>query len=486
MIRMRTFRAWAFAAAMMGAVSAAVAGPVSADEAARRARAVQLNRRMGQLIAEGRYAEALPLAESLAEMFPEHPTVRRNLAAVLARLERYDDAVAELRKAIDLGYTNLHSIRANPGFAPLKSREDFRALEARRDRVRKARALRIAEQLRTTRGEGWIVEIDHESKLIFAARLDREVLDAVKRRLNLQARTLWDDLFAYRFEEYITVVISDRPAHARKDVHGVYRLSERELSVDSVGWPLRHEFTHALHMADAAPRAQLDQALWVKEGLATLYEYSEVRGEGDAARVVPVDSDRLALLQRHLDPAGDLSLTPLATLLRLEQKNIMHSPGLFYAMSRYLMMYLYEQGKLGAFYRAYADGYRADPRGGAALAEALGKPLEDVEADWHKWLRARRPWRGEATDALRAFGVDVRGMPVGLEVVTVHDGSAARAAGLRAGDRIVRMDGRLVADVQDFQRIVNRSGLGGAVALRIRRDGTYRDVTVTLPESDAK
>ncbi|MFM2129342.1 MAG: metalloprotease RseP [Pseudomonadota bacterium] len=61
------------------------------------------------------------------------------------------------------------------------------------------------------------------------------------------------------------------------------------------------------------------------------------------------------------------------------------------------------------------------------------------------------------------------------EIGSVQAGSAAEAAGLRAGDRIVAMDGTTIERFEEVQRIVRMSP-GKALSLSVRRDGD----TVTL------
>lgn len=55
-----------------------------------------------------------------------------------------------------------------------------------------------------------------------------------------------------------------------------------------------------------------------------------------------------------------------------------------------------------------------------------------------------------------------------VEIVAIEPGGAAARGGLRPGDLVVAIDGRLVTGVDDMHRLLSRAG-GGAVALSIVR-----------------
>jgi S1-C subfamily serine protease len=70
----------------------------------------------------------------------------------------------------------------------------------------------------------------------------------------------------------------------------------------------------------------------------------------------------------------------------------------------------------------------------------------------------------------------------GLEVVQLLDQSPAAAAGVRAGDLILELDGRPVEGVADLQRLLDGQLVGRSVALRIARDGRTIDLGLTPVE----
>lgn len=68
----------------------------------------------------------------------------------------------------------------------------------------------------------------------------------------------------------------------------------------------------------------------------------------------------------------------------------------------------------------------------------------------------------------------------GVLVRSVEKGSAAEAAGLKAGDVITKVDNEAIEDRNDWNRVMRRKG--GKVAIGIVRDKREQTLTVTLPE----
>ena len=70
----------------------------------------------------------------------------------------------------------------------------------------------------------------------------------------------------------------------------------------------------------------------------------------------------------------------------------------------------------------------------------------------------------------------------GLYVADVVANGAAEEAGLKTGDIITKLDGRVITSSSDLQERVYRLRPGDKVKLTYKRDGKERDVTVTLKE----
>jgi S1-C subfamily serine protease len=74
------------------------------------------------------------------------------------------------------------------------------------------------------------------------------------------------------------------------------------------------------------------------------------------------------------------------------------------------------------------------------------------------------------------------GRTTGLEVVQLLDGSPAAAAGVRAGDVILSLDGRPIAGVGDLQRALVGELVDRDVAVTLERAGALAEVDIRLVE----
>ena len=86
------------------------------------------------------------------------------------------------------------------------------------------------------------------------------------------------------------------------------------------------------------------------------------------------------------------------------------------------------------------------------------------------------------TRPLRPALAERLGRRRGLEVVQLLDGSPASAAGIRAGDLILDIDGRPIEGVGDLQRMLVGELVGRPVRFGIERDGALVAVDVTPGE----
>ncbi|HEY3165160.1 MAG TPA: trypsin-like peptidase domain-containing protein [Candidatus Limnocylindrales bacterium] len=98
--------------------------------------------------------------------------------------------------------------------------------------------------------------------------------------------------------------------------------------------------------------------------------------------------------------------------------------------------------------------------------------------------RVRRAWLGivGGTRRLPTALAARLGRPAGLEVVQLLDGSPAAAAGVRAGDLIVSLDGQPIAGVGDLQRSLVGDLVGRSVEVTLERDGHVAELEITPSE----
>jgi len=65
-------------------------------------------------------------------------------------------------------------------------------------------------------------------------------------------------------------------------------------------------------------------------------------------------------------------------------------------------------------------------------------------------------------------------------ITGVVPGSPAETAGLRPGDFILAIDGRIVGDPRDVQRLIRAGRPGEQIVIRINREGRAAEITVVL------
>ena len=439
----------------------------------RRLREARMARELMQLFEKKKFSDAKKVAEGLVKLNPKSGMHWYNLACANSRLGRPDLAVSQLAQAVERGYDDMKHMERDPDLEALHDVKGFKEILARRDEIHRERAEERFAALTKRFTDDYIVEIDHKNKLVFATNIDRPTLEALRDELTRQAAALWDELFANRFERYVTVIIpkpgTTMPA---RHVAGFYNPMDNALVARSIGMVLRHEFTHALHFGDQRGRAQ-QHPTWVLEGLATLYENSRHTG----GRLVPIHSGRLRVVQQLVKRNQAM---PLGTLMKLSHLQFVRHAQAAYAMSRYFMMYLHQRGKLRAWYDAYTSGYEQDRTGIRAVEKVLGKKLADVQADWQAWVA-----RQEAPDLYVGanqpyMGISSRPSVDGLLLSHVVPGSGADRAGLKRGDLIVRINGEKTVDRSDMLRQVTAGKVGEKLKVTYRRDNELHETNVEL------
>jgi len=123
---------------------------------------------------------------------------------------------------------------------------------------------------------------------------------------------------------------------------------------------------------------------------------------------------------------------------------------------------------------------------GLGLAVPVNAATRAIIASLIREGRVRRAFLGivGGTRPLRPALAERLGRRRGLEVVQLLDGSPASAAGVRAGDVIVELDGQPIEGVGDLQRVMVGEMVGRAVAVGVERDGSIVAIQVKPVELD--
>jgi S1-C subfamily serine protease len=96
--------------------------------------------------------------------------------------------------------------------------------------------------------------------------------------------------------------------------------------------------------------------------------------------------------------------------------------------------------------------------------------------------KVQRPWFGASLQAVTVDLADSLGLdrPTGALIKEVHAKGPAAIAGLKAGDVVVRVDGKEIQDPQAFNYRFATKGLGGQAELVFKRQGKAYSAKVPL------
>jgi tetratricopeptide (TPR) repeat protein len=471
-----------------------VASPARAQEPKRDAAlTAQAARRLADEALAAFRSGDLDRAESLLRdqltLQPGHPTALFNLASVAAARRRDAEALELLLDAVQQGFDDVRRLRTDPLLVRLRDQPRFRTLLERwPDVLRMQAENNLAAVKRLFPGEQ-TESRDEDLRLIYLSAFDATSTEQARAEVTRVARWARATVFA-RVEPpadpdpWVVVVLPQPPqfmAWARGkygeaalslggSVGGEYDHSTKRLVSRDLGSSLRHEFMHVLHWRHCTAVGQL-HPVWVMEGLCSLPEDYDVGAEG--WRPAPSWRTNIA---RRLERAG--KLMPIAELAALPQDRfIAERPLSKYAQARAIFLYLDHRGALGDWYRAYVEGFEADPRGVAAIEAALGRPLAQVEKEYRAWLRTLPDAAEQIRPGMASLGVEVDNGSGEGPIVAALD---RRDIPLRKGDVIVALDDRPIRDLPELVRVLGGYEPGDQVRLAVRRGDQRHEFTVRL------
>jgi len=180
------------------------------------------------------------------------------------------------------------------------------------------------------------------------------------------------------YRRYALELFGDRP----DTPYGYYSHKQRALimNIGTGAGTLVHELCHAL-----IERGFPDCPSWFNEGLASLHEQCEWRN----GSLVGLPNWRLPALQKAIGSGKALSLQDL--MAKTDADSFYNQDkGLNYATARYLCQYMQQRGKLKEFYARLKRDIAKDPTGKKTLVALLGISLDEIEADWKRWVLTLR------------------------------------------------------------------------------------------------
>ncbi|MBS3734810.1 MAG: PDZ domain-containing protein [Phycisphaerae bacterium] len=337
------------------------------------------------------------------------------------------------------------------------------------------RAERIADDQVETLGDGYDAEIDRHRHLIYISALDdshlRETMALLRDFHDAYGRTMGD----FEMPWNITVVLPTAGDFAelvpRENCAGWYYPRGRRLIALDRGQVLLHEFTHALHDAHVGGAAQ---PLWVREGLATLFEASTITPGGLEPFVYyDVRTVQQAVVRGRSVPLGEL--------LADDRRVFTERTALAYAQVHYVMYYLHQRDRLKDFWRRLQDKPAADPQGIKAVSRLLPGDIDRIDHAWREWVLKLRPAEGLYLRHLAMLGVRVEDDDDGAAITElVSDGPADRANRLHVGDVITTFNGRRIADADALYEVLGHLRAMQTIEIVVLRHGRAKTVRQAL------
>jgi hypothetical protein len=429
-----------------------------------------------------------------AEQLPDSFVPWYNLAAVEALRDNPIAAEQHLSKAIAMGFSDVRTLRRDPHLESLRDRDLYRQVTQRWQELLAARrtadtsfAARLVPQNRESRTiDRWKLELVSSHGPVATDDSEQELNLLIDWSTTLffpetaKPNALTDD-------PWIMVILPDRAEFARwaiatfgpgaragiSSIGGAYDHNRRRLVAQDLGATLRHELIHVQHWRDMSRLGQ-EHAAWIQEGLASLVEdYDIVNGT-----LTPAPSWRTNIVKRQLDINR---LTPIQELATTQMDRFVASrPLAKYAQSRAVMLFLYDRGKISAFYANYTRSFDEDPTGLLALQRTLNLDQPDIETEYHDWLRALPTVAETGTDLPAILGIKIEnGTGDGVRVSDLPPGSRERT-GLRVGSFITHLNNRPTRDLQELIRVLADYVPGETVTLTHRRGRVYSTSEVEL------
>ena len=106
----------------------------------------------------------------------------------------------------------------------------------------------------------------------------------------------------------------------------------------------------------------------------------------------------------------------------------------------------------------------------------------DITSQLIQYSKVKRPYIGITGLDLNEQMAKTYKLVVGVYVKSVEDFSAAEKAGIKIGDVIIEADGKTIKSMDELNEIKNSHQIGDSIKLKVNRDGSDKELTITLGE----
>lgn len=116
---------------------------------------------------------------------------------------------------------------------------------------------------------------------------------------------------------------------------------------------------------------------------------------------------------------------------------------------------------------------------GFAIPINSAKPIYEQLIQYNK---VKRPYIGISGRDLDEKTAKANNLVVGVYVLSIDEFSAAEKAGIKIGDVITEIDGKNITTMDKLNEIKNSHAIGDEIKLKIYRNGSEKEVSITLQE----
>ena len=106
----------------------------------------------------------------------------------------------------------------------------------------------------------------------------------------------------------------------------------------------------------------------------------------------------------------------------------------------------------------------------------------DITSQLIQYSKVKRPFIGISGIDLDETTAKKYNLVVGIYVKSVEDFSSAEKGGLKSGDVIIEADGKSIKSMDELNEIKSSHQIGDTMKLKINRDGSEKEITLTLGE----
>lgn len=448
-----------------------------------------------EAFAAGRYDEAERWLRRSLELDPDNFVPHYNLACVHAARGELEHAEASLDRAIELGFVDLRQLQNDPHLAPLRGRPRFERVVSAWSAVLDAHGETQRDGARELFGAGYTVSRDEALRLSYVSSYTETSTAEARAEIEGVLRWAHEHVFsgvheaAAHADDPWAMVILPTQEHfaawavrtygrsARQNltaIGGHYSHDAKELWAADLGPTLRHEAFHIAHWRSSTRLGQW-HAIWMQEGLASLLESIEP-GEAGIASLAPCWRTNQARFM-----ARAARLIPLENFCTMPRERFTAGrPLAHYAQARALFLWLHERGLLREFYRAYTEGYAADPSGYAALCAVAGQSGRELDRAFRAWAADLPSVPEEIREGSPSLGIDIEALSAGEGLRVTGFAPRRVAGGLRMGDVITHVNGLPVRDYYELVRRLSGCEVNAPVEVRFRRGREHGSTVVLL------